>query len=128
MDGVKKIFEALFKAAISDDMARLPELFCGFERRPGEGPTTYPVACSPQAWAVASVFILIQSCLRLSVNALKKQIIFDKPILPDYLDSLLIEDLPLGNESLSIELIRYERSLGVHVLQKPEDWEVLQIR
>ena len=57
---------ALFDASASMDAHRLPELFCGFHRRPGEGPTLYPVACSPQAWAAGVVFHLIQSCLRLS--------------------------------------------------------------
>ena len=33
---------------------RLPELFCGFERQPGEPPIAYPVACLPQAWAAGS--------------------------------------------------------------------------
>ena len=40
------------------DGHRLPELFCGFHRRSGEGPTLYPVACSPQAWASGVVFQL----------------------------------------------------------------------
>jgi len=38
------------------DLHRLPELFCGIDRRAGEGPTLYPVACSPQAWAAAAPF------------------------------------------------------------------------
>ena len=42
---------------------RLPELICGFGRRPGKGPTLYPVACSPQAWAAGSVFMVLQACL-----------------------------------------------------------------
>jgi glycogen debranching enzyme len=128
MAGVQKIFEGLFKAAIHNDMERLPELFCGFERRAGEGPTTYPVACSPQAWAVATIFVLIQSCLRVNVNALAKQIVFNRPILPAYLDNLVIENLPLGKENLSVELKRYDKSVAIHVLSKPDNWEVLEIR
>ena len=45
------LLSGLFAAAQFFDLHRLPELFCGFPRRPGEGPTLYPVACSPQAWA-----------------------------------------------------------------------------
>ena len=48
------------------DLHRLPELFCGFPRRPGEGPTLYPVACAPQAWAAGAVFMLLQACARAS--------------------------------------------------------------
>ena len=45
------------------DSHRLPELFCGFSKRPEQAPTLYPVACAPQAWAAGAVFLLLQSCL-----------------------------------------------------------------
>ena len=45
------ILAAMFDASLYMDLHRLPELFCGFVRRASEGPTLYPVACSPQAWA-----------------------------------------------------------------------------
>ena len=53
---------------------RLPELICGFGRRPGKGPTLYPVACSPQAWAAGSVFMLLQACLGLEIRASESRI------------------------------------------------------
>src|SRR3712207_6128009 len=46
-----RVFAGLFDAATHHELRRLPELFCGFSRRPHRGPTPYPVACSPQAWA-----------------------------------------------------------------------------
>ena len=49
-----RIFAGMWQAAGYMDFQRLPELFCGFPRRPGRGPTLYPVACSPQAWAAAA--------------------------------------------------------------------------
>ena len=39
--------------------------------RAGEGPTLYPVACAPQAWAAGSVFLLLQACLGLDIDAPK---------------------------------------------------------
>src|SRR6202035_3060025 len=48
-DPVQRIFSGLFDAASFWEPRRLPELFCGFARR-HTAPTTYPVACSPQAW------------------------------------------------------------------------------
>lgn len=60
---------ALFDAAAHIHLRRLPELFCGFERRPGKAPILYPVACAPQAWAAATPFALIQACLGLEVDA-----------------------------------------------------------
>ena len=49
-----RVLSGLFEASLHFDQHRLPELFCGFPRREGEGPTLYPVACSPQAWAAAA--------------------------------------------------------------------------
>ena len=45
------------------DLNRMPELFGGFERQPGEGPVFCPVACAPQAWAASSGFLLLQAAL-----------------------------------------------------------------
>src|SRR5438105_3032990 len=47
----------IMTSSIFFDLHRLPELFCGFPRRPGESPTLYPVACAPQAWASGAVFL-----------------------------------------------------------------------
>jgi glycogen debranching enzyme len=57
-DNVLQILAGMYEASLFLERRRLPELFCGFERRPGEGPTLYPVACSPQAWSAATVFML----------------------------------------------------------------------
>src|SRR5205823_2033432 len=62
-DEALRVMNAMFDASLFFDMHRLPELFCGFERRAGEGPTLYPVACAPQAWAAAAIFLLLQACL-----------------------------------------------------------------
>jgi glycogen debranching enzyme len=57
---------------------RMPELFCGFAHEPGEGTALYPVACAPQAWSAASVFLL-QACLGLEVNGPEARVCFTRP-------------------------------------------------
>ncbi|CAN5336896.1 hypothetical protein BH23BAC1_BH23BAC1_27670 [soil metagenome] len=52
-----KIMTGVFDTSLFVDDHRLPELFCGFERRKGQGPTAYPVACSPQVWADGALFL-----------------------------------------------------------------------
>jgi glycogen debranching enzyme len=42
-DASGKILQCLFEAATYMELRRLPELFCGFQRRRGRGPTLYPV-------------------------------------------------------------------------------------
>src|SRR5690606_28491722 len=72
-----RIAEAMYDASLYMDLHRLPELFCGFERRhAGESPTLYPVACSPQAWASATPFFLIKACLGLAFRPEEPRIRF----------------------------------------------------
>ena len=72
----------MFDASRVVDLHRLPELFCGFPRRPGEGPTLYPVACAPQAWAAGSVFMLLAAALGLSVDGCNDEVTLSRPVLP----------------------------------------------
>src|SRR5262249_24103522 len=72
-----KIFLALLDASSAMELHRLPELFCGLEREgPGEGPVLYPVACSPQGWSAATLYLLIQSCLGLNLQGAQKRVVF----------------------------------------------------
>ena len=116
---------ALFRASLFIDLQRLPELYCGFDRRHGEGPTDYPVACSPQAWSVAAVYLLLQACLRLDIDAPNKTISFNRPVLPDYLQKVTISNLHLGVGSCDVELYRYDYDISFRVLRKPEDWSLI---
>ncbi len=60
---VAMVLAGMMDASIFFDLHRLPELFCGFPRRPGEAATLYPVACAPQAWASGLYFFC---CKRVS--------------------------------------------------------------
>lgn len=123
-----KILSALFDASLFIELQRLPELYCGFRRRTGEGPTSYPVACSPQAWSVGAVFMLLQACLQVEINAVKKTIVFNKPVLPAYLDRISISNLVLGSATCNIELYRHEYDVGFNVIRKPDDWSILIVK
>lgn len=123
---VLKVMGAIFDASLFIELQRVPELYCGFEKRQGIGPTAYPVACSPQAWAVGTVFMLLQSCLRIDINALNKTIIFDRIILPDYLNEIRLTDLKLGNEKCSIVINRSKYGdVGFNILYKPDEWGIV---
>src|SRR5258708_8648186 len=80
-----KIFSAMFDAASYMDLRRLPELFCGFLRRQHNAPTQYPVACSPQAWASATMFALLQATLGLKLSAGSGANSVSPPALPQFL-------------------------------------------
>jgi glycogen debranching enzyme len=114
----------MFEASLFMDLHRLPELYCGFARRPREGPTLYPVACSPQAWASARAFYLLQACLGLSFDAVAGRIRFDHPVLPPFLDRVEIRGLSLGNAQVDLMLERHENDVGVVVTRKVGEVEV----
>ncbi len=123
-----KLMSALFDASSYIEHQRLPELFCGFSRRKGEGPTSYPVACSPQAWSVGAVFMLMEASLYMQMDASEKKLVFKKPQLPDYLDNILISNLRLGEESATIEIYRYKDGVSLDVRENNSDWEIVVVK
>ncbi|HZW12923.1 MAG TPA: amylo-alpha-1,6-glucosidase [Noviherbaspirillum sp.] len=122
-----QVFSALREASLYMDQNRMPELFCGFDRRPDEGPTLYPVACSPQAWAAACVFSLLQACLGLSFNPQKSEVRFRHPQLPPFLDKIEIHDLLINGATLDLMLQRYPNNVGVNVVRKEGNAEVVAV-
>jgi glycogen debranching enzyme len=123
-DKALKILTGLFEAAVFLDLHRLPELFCGFSRLPGQGPTLYPVACSPQAWASGAVFQLLQGCLGLSFSPEKPQIRFYHPRLPNYLNWLRISNLRFDDGVIDLALTRHAHDVSINVERKEGDIEV----
>lgn len=123
-DKALDLLTAFFDASLFVDLQRLPELFCGFRRRKGKGPILYPVACIPQAWAAGSVFMLLQACLGLSINAPEKQISFYYPLLPPSLEEIEIRNLGVGDAHVDLLLERHGRDVGVTILDRDGDVEV----
>jgi glycogen debranching enzyme len=113
---VMRVFRALFDAATYMDLRRLPELFCGFPRLPGRGPTLYPVACSPQAWASAAPFALLQASLGMSFDRGTGDVSFRHPRLPDFLDHVTIRGLRAGASRLDVMLRRFGNDVSINVL------------
>jgi glycogen debranching enzyme len=125
---VLDILTGQFDASLFMELHRLPELFCGFARRPGSGPTLYPVACSPQAWAAAAVFLLVQSCLGLSVRGAEPQVHFSFPLLPPSLREVRILNLKVGEASLDLLLQRHGHDVGINVLRREGQVEVHMVK
>ncbi len=123
-----RLMQGLFDASLFIELQRLPELFCGFPFRKGEAPTSYPVACTPQAWSVAAVFLLIQACLQITIDGSEKKFIFHNPVLPDYINQIKISNLKFEGETFSLEIVKYDHDLGIHLIKKPEGWQVVTIK
>jgi glycogen debranching enzyme len=119
------VVTGLFAAGTYFELNRMPELFCGFDREPGEGPVAYPVACAPQAWAAGSVFLLVQACLGLGIDAVERQVSFHQPQLPAFVPELRVMNLEVGSAVLDLRLVRHGGDVGVDVLRRTGEVSVV---
>ena len=126
--GVEKIMSGMFEVSLVLDFHRLPELFCGFVRRPGQGLTRYPVACNPQAWAAGSAFMVLQACLGLSIIASEQKVVFNHPILPEFIDKMQIKNLKVGTASVDLLLRRHDLDVGITVIRRAGKVEVVSVK
>ena len=115
---IERVFKGLFDAATYMDMRRLPELFCGFQRGRGRGPTHYPVACSPQAWASATPFTLIEASLGLEFDPAANEIRLRNPRLPSFLDEVILRNLQLKQSSVDLKVRRHANEVSVEILER----------
>jgi glycogen debranching enzyme len=114
---VEHVFKGLFDAATYMDLRRLPELFCGFQREKRRGPTLYPVACAPQAWASATPFSLLEAALGLEFDAARGEIRLRNPRLPAFLNEVVLRDLHLGPSSVDLRVRRHGDDVSLEVLR-----------
>ena len=120
-----RVLTAQFEAGTYFDLNRMPELFCGFPRVPMEGPTPYPVACAPQAWSAGSIFLLLQACLGLRIQAGESQVWFTQPQLPTFLSRVEIRNLSVAGTSVDLRLDRRSDDVSVSVLRREGPVDIL---
>ena len=120
----RSLATALFDAAAHMHLRRLPELFCGFDRKRGKAPTLYPVACAPQAWAACTPFALLQACLGLEIDAASSTVILRRPCLPAFIDWLTVRNLRIGESRLDLMFRRHDSSVAVNLMRREGDAEV----
>ena len=99
--GAARVMGDLYKASRFFGL-RMPELLCGFARHAGEPPIAYPVTCMPQAWAAGSVFLMLQACLGLSIDAAKREVRVLRPTLPQGIDTLTVERLDVAGAEVNL--------------------------
>ncbi|SNT57115.1 Glycogen debranching enzyme (alpha-1,6-glucosidase) [Tardiphaga sp. OK246] len=114
---VEAVFKGLFDTAAYMDLRRLPELFCGFQREKRRGPTLYPVACAPQAWASATPYTLLEAALGIEFDVARGEIRFRNPRLPAFLQYVILRDLRLGESSVDLCLRKHENDVSLEVLR-----------
>jgi glycogen debranching enzyme len=124
---VVDVLYGLYEASLYMESNRLPELFCGFHKRAdSSGPTLYPVACSPQAWAAGSVYMLLRAALGISIRAPERMIRFSNSVLPPNLDELTIENLRVADAAVDLLIRRYPEGVTVEVTRREGEIEVVK--
>lgn len=124
-DRSARVLTALYDAARAMDLSRLPELYCGFARRADQGPTLYPVACSPQAWASGAAFMALGACLGVSVDGRSERVTLDNPTLPPWLTRVDLAGLRAGSGTVDLTLRRHRGDVGVVVTRREGRVEVI---
>ena len=114
---IDRVFKGLFDAATYMDLRRLPELYCGFQRGRQRGPTLYPVACSPQAWAAGTPLLLLQSSLGLEFDPDRNEILLRKPRLPSFLEEVTLRNLRLGQSTVDLMVRRHGTDVSLQTLR-----------
>ncbi len=123
-----RVFDGIFNAARQQELRRLPELFCGFIRRAHRGPTPYPVACAPQAWAATAIFGMLAACVGLELTQEHNEIRFRDPVMPDFLDEIIIRNMRLGASYADVRLHRYGYDVTANVLSRRGDAKILILK
>lgn len=124
MAEASKTLTAIFETSLFMPGKRLPELLCGFPRVKGKAPTLYPVACSPQAWAVGAVFMMLQASLGMKINAAENTITFSHPRLPSFLSEITITNLRLNNKQIALQIRRSNDGYEALMLTPGTDVEI----
>lgn len=105
MDDTLQVLNAMFDTSTYVEAHRLPELFCGFPREAGKAPVSYPVACSPQAWAVGTLYLMLQAMLGMKIDAASNSITLCHPVLPPSISDITVTNLQV-NDKLVIFQVR----------------------
>jgi glycogen debranching enzyme len=100
------LLKGMYLASLYFERARLPELYCGFAQKPGYGPTRYPVACSPQAWAAGAPFMLVNALLGFEPDAEHGSLTLRHPTLPEWLQHLELSGLFVGDKHVHLRCTR----------------------
>jgi glycogen debranching enzyme len=102
-----EITSALIEAGRRFPNARLPELWCGFQRdlRFSSRPADYLVSCIPQAWSAGMVFLCLRTLLGLEPDLATQRLLVD-PALPPWLERIDVRDMRVFDSRLTFRVRR----------------------
>lgn len=120
---------AMFEAASIFKYYRLPEVFAGHSRdHEHPFPGMYPKANWPQAWSASAPFTVMQALLGIYPYA-PLNVLFLDPWLPEWLPEFTVENMRIGEASVSLQFHRKETGVTefevtelkgkLHIIRQP---------
>jgi glycogen debranching enzyme len=102
-----EVVSGLMEAGRRFPYARVPELFCGFQRdlRYSSRPADYLVSCIPQAWSAGMVFLNLRTLLGMEPELSSQRLLLD-PALPAWLERIDVRDLRIFDAPVSFRVRR----------------------
>ena len=122
-----QILSGAYAAARNFRHYRLPELFCGMSKGQQEQPVSYPVSCSPQAWASGAVFLLLRAVLGIYPDGPRRTMRIVNPQLPPWMNELTLRGLRVGGSRISLHFTRTGEGCFATVTEREGDQLALRI-
>jgi len=119
-----RVIDSILDAGQYFAYQRLPELFCGFERRSSHVPVDYPAASAPQAWASGTSMLMLSAMLGMKANAADRVITLN-PQLPSGAYRMHLVRLKVGDSYVSFEVFKEENKIRVNVTENPGNYKVM---
>ena len=80
---------------------------------------------SPQAWASAAPLLCLQACLGLEVDGVDNRVYFRNPVIPPFLEQVVIRNLRVRDSALDLVVARYPHGVGVRLARREGDAELI---
>lgn len=100
-----EVLLGMYHVARNEPGLRLPELFSGFGPYEFDGHVSYPVSCSPQAWAAGSMFHMLVACLGLHPDAANRELRILGASVPRWLGTVSVTGLRVGQCNVDLEFV-----------------------
>jgi glycogen debranching enzyme len=119
-----QVFEALIEASLYFEYRRWPEVYCGVSRAVGGVLARQPDASRPQAWSSGAIFLFIQTILGMAPRPFSKYVDLT-PVLPRCIDEVMVENLQICGETLSLRLVREGDRVLFEIINNPGDLDIV---
>ncbi|MBE0446666.1 MAG: amylo-alpha-1,6-glucosidase [Actinobacteria bacterium] len=118
-----RVIDSILDAGQYFSYQRLPELFCGFDRKSSVVPIEYPTSSSPQAWASGASMLMLKAVLGMRAKADQKLLIL-KPRLPLEIYRIHLAGMRIGDSYISFEVLKERGEIELNITENPGSFKI----